>query len=64
MLIECRLIRLSQYCKRHTYSKYFLNAAFEVPKFENSCIANSMGPDKVAHDEPPHLDLHCLPSNL
>ena len=27
-------------------------------------IANSVDPVEVAHDEPPHLDLHCLPSSL
>ena len=27
-------------------------------------FANSVDPDEVAHNEPPHLDLHCLPSSL
>ena len=27
-------------------------------------FANSVHLDEVAHDEPPHLDLHCLPSSL
>ena len=27
-------------------------------------FANSVDLDKVAHDEPPYLDLHCLPSSL
>ena len=26
--------------------------------------ANRVDPDEVAHNEPPHLDLHCLPSLL
>ena len=26
-------------------------------------IANSVDLDEVAHNEPPHLDLHCLPSS-
>ena len=25
-------------------------------------FAKSKDPDKVAHNEPPHLSLHCLPS--
>ena len=25
-------------------------------------LANSVDLDEVAHNEPPHLDLHCLPS--
>ena len=31
---------------------------------ENSWIANSVDLDEVAHNEPPHLDLHYLPSSL
>ena len=27
-------------------------------------FANSVDPDEVAHNEPPHLGLHCLPSSL
>ena len=27
-------------------------------------FANSIDLDEVAHDEPPHIDLHCLPSSL
>ena len=26
-------------------------------------LANSVDPDEAAHYEPPHLDLHCLPSD-
>ena len=26
----------------------------------SSCMANSVDPDEMAHDEPSHLDLHCL----
>ena len=27
-------------------------------------FANNVDPDEVAHNEPPHQDLHCLPSSL
>ena len=27
-------------------------------------FANSIDPDEVAHNEPPHLDLHCLQLSL
>ena len=27
-------------------------------------FANSVDLDEVAHNEPPHLDLHCLPFSL
>ena len=26
--------------------------------------SNSIDPDEVAHNEPPHLNLHCLPFSL
>ena len=26
-------------------------------------FASSIDPDEVAHHEPPHLELHCLPSS-
>ena len=41
------------------FSEMFLQATeMETVKF-----ANSLDPNEVAHDEPPHLDLHCLPAN-
>ena len=27
-------------------------------------FANSLDPNELAHNEPPHLDLYCLPSSL
>ena len=38
-----------------------------IPKMQKTKmdeLANSVDPDEVAHNEPPHLDLHCLPSSL
>ena len=32
----------------------------KVPKTKLVEFANSVEPDEVAHNEPPHLDLHCL----
>ena len=29
-----------------------------------AAFANSIDLDEVAHNESPHLDLHCLPSSL
>ena len=31
---------------------------------ENSEFENNVDLDEVAHNEPPHLDLHCLPHSL
>ena len=31
---------------------------------EKAEFANSVDLDEVAHNEPPHLDLHCLPSSF
>ena len=35
-----------------------------LPQMQIAEFANSVDLDEVAHDEPPHLDLHCLPSSL
>ena len=36
----------------------------QVAETKTAEFANSVDLDEVAHDEPPHLDLHCLPSSL
>ena len=33
----------------------------KAPKTNTAEFANSVDPDEVAHNEPPHLDLHCFP---
>ena len=35
-----------------------------VPETKIAEFAKSVDPDEVAHNEPPRLDLHCLPSSL
>ena len=35
-----------------------------VPETKIAKFANSIVLDEVAHNEPPHLDLHYLPSSL
>ena len=35
-----------------------------LPETKIAEFANSMDLDEVAQNEPPHLDLHCLPSSL
>ena len=35
-----------------------------VPETKLAEFANSVDLDEVAHNEPPHLDLHCLRSGL
>ena len=35
-----------------------------VPETKIAKFANSVHLDEVAHNEPPHLDLCCLPSSL
>ena len=36
----------------------------QIPETKTAEFANSIDLDEVAHNEPPHLDLHCLPSSL
>ena len=45
-----------EYSIRYSVDLTFLE---KQPEF-----ANSVDIDEVAHSEPPHLDLHCLPSTL
>ena len=33
-------------------------------RHEIADFVNRIDLDEVAHDEPPHLDVHCLPSSL
>ena len=33
----------------------------KAPKMKTVELANSIDSNEVAHEEPPHLDLHCLP---
>ena len=35
-----------------------------IPEMKTAESANSLDLDEVAHNEPPHLDLQCLPSSL
>ena len=36
----------------------------KLPETKVAEFANSVDLDEVAHHEPPHLDLYCLPSSL
>ena len=44
------------------YVKFIL--ALKMAKMKKVQFANSVDPDEVAHNEPPHLDLYCLLSIL
>ena len=39
-----------------------ITSALKAPLLTKVEFANSVDPDEVAHNEPPHLDLHYLPS--
>ena len=40
--------------------KYICFVSFTTPKvLKKAEFANSIDPDEAAHNEPPHLDLHC-----
>ena len=47
--------------KHISLGKNFVNSLQDTQIAE---FANSVDLDEVAHNEPPHLDLHCLPSTL
>ena len=47
--------------------KEYLRAKLQAPVLPETKIAeftNSADLDEMAHNEPPHQDLHCLPSSL
>ena len=52
--------------EKRIYSKdsKFVPLNLSVPETKIAEFANSADLDEVAHYEPPHLDLHCLPSSL
>ena len=37
---------------------------FRISETKIAEFTNRIDLDEVAHNEPPHLDLHCLPSSL
>ena len=41
-----------------------INLTLYLPVTKIAKFANSVDLDEVALNEPPHLDLHCLPSSL
>ena len=47
-----------------TYESGALPIALRGPATKIAEFANSIDLDEVAHNEPPHLHLHCLPSSL
>ena len=51
-----------RYYYRMSQLKYIKTLYLPVTKLAE--FANSVDLDEVAHYEPPHLDLHCLPSSL
>ena len=42
----------------------FLFLTLQVPEIKIAEFANSVDPDKLAHNEPPQLDLHCLSTSF
>ena len=62
----CRSTGISMYFReslgvRDNESRLYSN--FLVPETKIAEFANRVDLDEVAHHEPPHLDLHCLPLN-
>ena len=45
-------------------SHYGGSLTLELPETKIAELANGVDLDEVAHNEPPHLDQHCLPSSL
>ena len=52
------------YCRYGSEPKHFVCRLPNAPGTKIAKFANSIELDEVAHYEPPHLDLHCLPCSL
>ena len=50
--------------KKLLLERKFFPLTLYLPVTKIAEFANSVDLDEVAHYEPPHLDLHCLPSSL
>ena len=67
MICTVRLVQgilMAEKCKQNTATITCLTyrkLAMKASKKKIVELANSIYPDEVAHDEPPHLDLYCLP---
>ena len=46
------------------FKGFIVKLTLSVPEMKTAEFVNSVNLDEVAHNEPPHLDLHCLPSSL
>ena len=57
------LIRIYAFCKFSFFICGVLNLK-KMPETKIADFAKSIDPDEAVHNEPPHLDLHCLPSSL
>ena len=59
-IITCPYLKLF----KHSYCTMILLNSVSTRDENSWKVANSVNHDEVAHNEPPHLDLHCLPSNF
>ena len=62
MVIICNFLECSMTCIRCVHFKNkTLNLTLSALQTNTSTFANSVDPDEMAHYEPSHQDLHCLP---
>ena len=50
---------LNSYCKQSSIQYNTIKVTLKAPKKNMAEFANSVDPVEVAHNELPHLDLHC-----
>ena len=49
---------------KHAIPHSLVELTLKLPETKVAKFANSVDLDEAAHNEPPHLDLCCLPSSL
>ena len=56
------LHRILQICTIAQFDKCFFFSILKIPRTKIFEFGTSVDSDEAAHDELPHLDLHCLPT--
>ena len=59
-----KIIPYTPFYQDHGFSEFQMSSTTLTPKRKTAEFANSVDPDEATHNQPPHLDLHCLSSSL
>ena len=64
-VVLAHTLEITVHCRKPSHGVRIVTLlTLEVPETKIVKFANSVDLDEVTHNEPPHLDLHCLSSSL